>query len=726
MAPLSKSDHIGAVITHIEITDRIRQQMLVRASEEKLRGLYEMAPLAIVQSDFSGHFIDFNQAFCDITGYARAELLLLEYWQLSPREFRKSDEAQLTSLAETGRYGPYEKDYIRKNGSRVGVSINGVKIRGSDGVDYIWSILEDISERRAEDARRELAGRVFEIAGSGLLVTDAENRIVQVNPALSQITGYESAELIGNNPKVLSSGKHSADFYRSLWTTLNEKGRWSGEVWNRRKNGDTYPQWVELSTIADAQGKTRYHVASYVDLSEIRRIQESAEQLATRDSLTHLANRASFVLACEQALVHAQRLSRPHGAVLLLGIDQFAAINAARGIAFGDILLRTVAERLMQTLPPDVVVARLGGDEFAVLLTELTGDADLIAAEALRQARVVQTAVREDMMVGNQLVQLDCTLGITLLVGSAADSVPDVLRQVHLAMRAGKDSGGSCIMFFDATMGDVARESYDIQRELKGALLNDELRLYLQPQVNAQGVQVGAEALVRWQHPKRGLLTPEAFIPIAESSELIVELGHWMLEQVCQMLATTSLPEEIGSISVNISARHFQKVDFVQQIQGHLKSSGARPQRLMLEITESVLAEDLENVIQQINDLTQMGVRISLDDFGTGYSSLSYLKRLPIHELKIDKSFVQDIEIDPQDASLVAAIVAVAQQMKLEVVAEGVETQAQARFLTHFGDLKLQGYLYAKPLSVQAWFGQCTHLLGTPSLSLIRGPSEAA
>lgn len=577
--------------------------------------------------------------------------------------------------------------------------------RLEDGSTLWYGFITDITERKEKEAHQRLAARVFETTGEAIMVTDINANIIAVNPAFARITGYTEDEVMGLNPRFLKSSRYEPQFYQNLWDTLLGTGEWVGEIWNKRKDGGEFPQWETISAIKDENNRVSRYVAVFSDMTQIYQAQEKLDLLAWRDPLTGLANRALFIKQLQQAMVSAKREGRS-AAVLLLDIDRFKDINEARGLATGDELLKTVAKRFTHTLHMDDLLARLDSDEFAVLLPRMVSSRENAAREALTVADKLRRVLREVIEVGGERIHVEASIGIATLPDPGSETAEEVLRQADMAMARAKAEGGSRTMFFETAMGDNVKERFQMEGELRTAIAQNQLRLYLQPQVNADGVQVGAEALVRWQHPQRGLVPPGRFIPIAESTDLIIALDRWMLASVCRLLALLEAEERSIHLSVNISPRHFQRADFVDEVRQQLIKSGADPSRLVLEVTEGLMIGDISDIISKMTLLSGMGIHFSIDDFGTGYSSLAYIKRLPIHELKIDKSFIQDSTTDPNDAALVETILSVAHHLHLQVVAEGVETREQADFLNARAKVIHQGYLFGRPEPMDVWLKQ--------------------
>lgn len=554
----------------------------------------------------------------------------------------------------------------------------------------------------SSEARHHLALRVFETMTEAVLVTDAQVRIESATPAFSRMTGYREDEVRGHSVFALISKHHDRAFFRGMRAELRGTGAWSGEMWCRHKSGSAHPIWQNISALRNKQGEITHYISVLSDMGEIQRARDTAERLSWHDPLTGLANRSRFM--CE--LTHTLSVVRAEGrqaAVLLLDLDRFKMINTARGLAAGDALLREVATCLTRLLYDGDLVARLDSDEFTILLACTAADRAMAERTVQAVAQRIHSELRAGVMLDGGTVPLEVSIGATLLPDASAASATDVLRQADLAMRRAKSNGGGHTAFFETGMGDAARESYELEHALRIAIDAGQLQVYLQDQVDASGRLVGAEALVRWRHPERNLVSPQVFIPVAEKSDLIALIDRWMLERVCEILTCSQVREQALNIAVNISPRHFRMAGFVDDIHAVLGRTGADPRQLVLEITESLFIDNHDHTAIKMKALHELGLRFSLDDFGTGYSSLAYLKRLPIHELKIDKSFIQDVIATPHDAALVGAILAVASRLGLRVVAEGVETKDQADFLDRYDNVIRQGYYYGHPEPAARW-----------------------
>jgi diguanylate cyclase (GGDEF)-like protein/PAS domain S-box-containing protein len=573
--------------------------------------------------------------------------------------------------------------------------------RDGDGKpQHYIGVATDISEQKKAGTELRVAAIAFE-SQEGILVADAQSNILRVNHAFTEITGYSMDEIVGKNPRILSSGRHPKEFYAQMWNSLNTTGAWKGEIWNRRKNGEVYPERLTITAVKDGDGTVTHYVASLADITLRKAAEEEIRTLAFFDSLTQLPNRRLLLDRLQQALASCAR-SGKMGAILFIDLDNFKNLNDTLGHDFGDLLLQQVADRLVDCVREGDTVARLGGDEFVVMLENLSSK-DL---EAAAQAEVIANKILTVLNVSYQLqahaYQITPSIGITM-IRKHDQGLDELLKQADIAMYQSKKEGKNTTRFFDPKMQESLKERIKLENDLCLALAEKQFELYFQVQVDNSGNSLGAEALIRWHHPERGLLSPADFIPHAEESGLILSIGNWVLETACRYLKAWSEDECMRNLalSINVSAKQFHQFDFVDHVKARIAHYGIAATRLKLELTESLLLVDFEDTISKMMSLNDLGVRLSLDDFGTGYSSLQYLKRLPLEQLKIDKSFIRDIETDADDRAIVSTVIAMAGNLGVEVIAEGVETESQRLFLAERGCSRFQGYLFGKPMPIE-------------------------
>ncbi len=543
-----------------------------------------------------------------------------------------------------------------------------------------------------------VAASVFEGTSEAILICDVDTRIITVNRAFCKMTGYAEEELVGQTPALLKSGQHTRGFYQEMWAALKNAGQWQGEIWNRRKTGEIYPERITISALYDDAGKVLRYIAIAADITANKKAENEINSLAFYDPLTDLPNRRLLHDRLRQAISSSARSSK-HGAVLFIDLDNFKTLNDTLGHDIGDQLLRQVAQRLGNCVRDGDTVARLGGDEFVVMLQDLSGDALIAASQAEAVSEKILALCSKPYQLGGTLHHSTTSIGITLFA-KQSESIDELMKRADLAMYQAKASGRNNLRFFDPDMQAAIMLRVALEADLREAVKKNEFHLYYQSQVDDGGHVTGVEALLRWQHPERGLVSPLDFIPLAEDTGLILSVGHWVMESACSQLASWATKPEMAhlTIAVNVSASQFHHREFVKQVLDALELSGANPQRLKLELTESLLVRDIEDVIEKMTTLRSSGVSFALDDFGTGYSSLSYLKRLPLDQLKIDQAFVKDILTNSNDAAIAKMIVSLADAMGLTVIAEGVETEAQRGFLELQGCRAYQGYLFSHPL----------------------------
>lgn len=554
-------------------------------------------------------------------------------------------------------------------------------------------------ERKMLEQNLQIAAIAFE-SQEGMMVTDANRVILRVNSAFSQITGYSEDEIIGKHPGMLSSGRHDKEFYAAMWESIVNTGSWEGEVWNRRKNGEVYPAHLTFTAVKSRDGMTVNYVATLVDITSRKSAEEEIQHLAYYDSLTRLPNRRLLLDRLNQALVTSAR-GKGEGAVLFLDLDHFKTLNDTLGHDVGDMLLQQVAERLTSCVREGDTVARIGGDEFVIMLEGLSQSLFEAAAQAEAVCEKILTALNKPYQLGTYEYHTTTSIGATLFNGHELE-IDELLKQADIAMYQSKTAGRNAIRFFDPVMQEVINNRAALERELHKAFESEQFQLHYQLQVNNLGQLLGAEALIRWMHPERGMVLPFHFISLAEEIGLILPIGKWVIDTACAQLKTWQESEFTRNLvlSINVSAKQFRKADFVQQIQNAVNRYGIDPSLLKLELTESLLLDDVEEIIATMTTLREIGVQFSLDDFGTGYSSLMYLKRLPLNQLKIDQSFVRDLITDGSDQAIVHTIIAMAKSLSLDIIAEGVETEEQLKFLLNKGCTAYQGYLFSRPLPI--------------------------
>jgi diguanylate cyclase (GGDEF)-like protein/PAS domain S-box-containing protein len=554
--------------------------------------------------------------------------------------------------------------------------------------------VRDITERKMSELGLRLAAAVFDSTREGVMVTDTEKRIVRINPAFSEITGYTEADVLGETPDILRSGRHNREFYASMWDSVARVGHWQGEIWNRRKNGEIYPELASLAVVKNASDVVNNYVTVFADISTLRQSQSDLDFLANHDPLTQLPNRLLLMSSLQHSMQRAQRDGK-YLALLMIDLDRFKDINDSFGHLAGDELLQLAADRLDAQRRELDTVFRLGGDGFTMLLDDV-GEVE----EAARVANEIIAALSESYRLSNGVEVRTCaSVGISIFPGHG--NTPELmLQQAGSALYKAKTEGRSRFVYFSNSLTLAMRERIDLEVRLRHAINHDELRVYYQPQVDiASGRIVGAEALVRWQSPSEGLIMPSRFIHIAEASGLIGEIDDWVLKEAClqgqRWRAAGLMPL---TLAVNLSPYQFLQGDISKTVTRVLNDTGFPAEYLELELTESALMQRETEAILILNRLRALGVKLAIDDFGTGYSSLAYLKLFPLDILKIDKRFIDDVPLHRDDMEIVAAIIAMAHSLRLQVLAEGVENKNQLAYLKTQGCDLYQGYLSSRPV----------------------------
>jgi diguanylate cyclase (GGDEF)-like protein/PAS domain S-box-containing protein len=554
--------------------------------------------------------------------------------------------------------------------------------------------VQDVTARVLAEEKLRLSSVVVENTGEAIMITDTRHKIVSVNRAFENITGYQTTEVLGKNPNMLiKSDYHDAAFFNALSQQVRATGTWQGEIWNRRNNGEAFPAWSTVTAVRDAMGNATNYVTVFSDISSIKQSQARLDYLAYHDPLTALPNRLLLNDRIEHALQRAAREERQVG-VLFLDLDHFKTINDSLGHPVGDRLLKQVARRIKGLVREEDTVSRLGGDEFIILLEDVDDTRTLG-----KLAQKIIESFREPFSIEPHELQLGVSVGISVYPRDGSDGAT-LIKNADAAMYRAKEEGRNDYQFYTTELTTAAFERLTLETALRQALKREELVLHYQPQYAlATGKLLGAEALIRWRHEELGLISPDKFISVAEESGLISSIGEWVLHHACVQLRhwhAAGLP--IGTIAVNVSGKQFQRGRFADVVKSALDASGLAAHHLELELTESAIMQEAERGVNVLHELNDLGVTIAIDDFGTGYSSLSYLKNLPVHKLKIDRSFVRDIPQDANDEAITRAVIALGHSLQLAVLAEGVETKEQQAFLKTQGCHEAQGFLYSKPI----------------------------
>jgi diguanylate cyclase (GGDEF)-like protein/PAS domain S-box-containing protein len=669
------------------------------------QALIDNFPFLVWLKGRDGRFLSVNRSFSEACGVADPEAVKgREDADLWPDELARQYVEDDRVVVESGKSRSVEEQI------RVGDEMRWFETYKAAVTDRQGDLLgtvgfaRDITNRRRADEDLRLADRVFNSTLEGVMVTDAKGAILTVNPAFETITGYSKNEVLGGNPRILKSGRHGAEFYRDIWRSVNATGQWRGELWNRRKCGELYPQWLTISVVRDSDEQITHYVAVFSDISSLKVAQERIDFLAYHDSLTRLPNRILLRDRLEHALMRARREGATL-ALLFFDLDRFKSVNDTLGHTVGDELLIDVGTRVSSLIRASDTLARLGGDEFVLLLEDETD-----VRQVTTVARKILDIFSTPRTVGGHALTVTASIGIARYPDDG-DDADTLLKHADLAMYEAKSQGRNNYQFFSLDLTAGSLERLVMENALRGAVARGELVLQYQPQIDfARGLLAGVEALVRWRHPELGLVSPGQFIPLAEEMGIIGEIGEWVLNEACrQMVAWDADGFHVPLVAVNLSARQIDRDQIVAVTANALKRSGLAAERVELEVTESMVMREPERALEVLDGLRKLGVALAIDDFGTGYSSLAYLRRLPLNRLKVDQSFVGDIGRDANGEAIIRAVIALARSLGLNTVAEGVETRSQADFMRTEGCDIGQGYLYDKPLpaaSLLAAWGQ--------------------
>lgn len=683
------------IITLRDITER-------KQREEQLR-LFKRAVNCsnngIVITDAMQHdhpVIYANPAFERITGYTEEEVVGRNTRFLQGSEQDQPEVEQLnTAMCEHRETSVVFRNY-RKDG---GLFWNGLYIAPvldeEDNITHYVSIQNDLTELKESEQRGRLASQVFENTTEGILITDLEARIVDINPAFTLVTGYEREDVIGQNPNILSSSWQDHDFYKVMWNTIYSTGLWQGEIWNKRKNGEIYAEWLNICVVKNEQGQVVNYVGQFSDITSRKKMEEGLHHLAYYDDLTHLPNRSMLHENLRLAIAKSQRYGGKL-ALMFIDLDRFKIVNDSLGHHIGDLLLSTVAQRLKDCLREGDFIARLGGDEFTVVIDNFSQKQEIITT-----AQKIVDSLSISFQLNEQEVFISCSIGISVFP-TDADTLATLLISADSTMYRAKELGGNNYQFCTGDSIIPAKERFNLENDLRHALAQNELVVYYQPVVNlCTGAILGAEALLRWKHPKQGLLASDRFISLAEETGMIIPIGEWVLHTVsAQFLEWSKVHGHCPAIAVNLSVRQLINRNAMESLVTIIEQATQASICLHLEVTESILLDHGKSTFALLETLKSKGVQLLLDDFGTGYSSLTYLQHFPLDGLKIDRSFISNLESSPNDAAIVKAIIAMANSLGLRVVAEGVETEYQRRFLAEQLCVEAQGYYFSPPVCV--------------------------
>jgi len=677
----------GVFASARDVTERKRAEEATQAASQYSRSLIEASLDPLVTISAEGKITDVNTATEKVTGAERAGLI-------------GSDFANYFTDPAEARNG-YKQVFLKGYVTDYRLAIRHVSGKVTD-VIYNASVYYNAKGEvagvfaAARDAELTLTATIFE-SQEGMFITDANAVIRRINKAFTQITSYTSEEAIGQKFEMLRSNFHDEAFYTNKWEIINNTGMWAGETMGKRKNGEIYPQHLSVTAVKDIKGIVTNYVATLTDITKRKAASDEIKNLAFYDTLTHLPNRRMLMDKLTKALSAINR----SGAVLFLDLDQFKSLNDTLGHDMGDILLQQVASRLRNCLRDGDTVARLGGDEFVVLIEDLSEQPIEAATQTETIAKKLLNTLDQPYQMGTYEHRSTASIGATLFSDHKI-GLDTIIKQADIAMYQAKADGGNTMRFYDPKMQKLISDRVDMERELRQAIEQQQFQLYYQIQVDSSGHPLGAEALIRWKHPEGNIIAPLEFIPLAEETGLILPIGQWVLETACAQLAIwqKNAHRKHLILSVNVSAKQLQRANFVTQVQETIQHHGIDSTKLKLELTESMLVKDIDSIINKMNVLSKIGVRFTLDDFGTGYSSLLYLKKLPLSQLKIDQSFVNEIVVNENDLTIVSTIIAMAHSLGLGVIAEGVENEEQRHLLINNDCLQFQGYLFGRPVPV--------------------------
>ncbi len=683
---------VTGLVLAASVRERSSAQAMALENQERYRSLISQASDGIFTFDPDTHrLLEANPRFLSLLGYTEQDIGRLTLTDVMAIDASECNQ-HMQRLSEQQQNYLGECNYRHRNGALVPVEVAASVVRLANK-RLVMVNVRDTSERKRAAAQTLLAAKVFDNTAEAIVITDEQQRILSVNRAFCELTGYSADEVLGKLPSMLNSGHHDETFYQRMWASIKATGHWQGEIWDRHKAGAIYPCWLTINSVRKPTGEITNYIAISSDIKERKQIEAQIRHLAQHDVLTGLPNRILLEDRIEQSFLQSTRRDL-RVALLFIDLDRFKLINDSLGHSVGDELLAAVAKRLQACVRAEDTVARQGGDEFVIVVPDIGQPED--AAQIAQQVVVAMSA---PFRVRDYELHVTPSIGISIYPHDG-ENVQTLMKNADTAMYDAKHSGGNAYHFYAARMNESAFERLVMENDLRRALERNEFVLHYQPQVEiATGRLVGVEALLRWRHPERGLVAPGTFIPLAEETGLIVPIGAWVLREACrQGIAWRRAGAPDFRMAVNISSRQFWRGNLLETLEQVLHDCGAPASLLEIELTESILVRHEAETVDLLKHLSMLGVMISIDDFGTGYSSLSYLKRFPIHKLKIDQSFVRDIHEDVDDAAITTAIIAMARGLNLKVIAEGVETRAQLEFLNSLGCHEAQGYHLGRPV----------------------------
>ena len=686
------------VYTVYDIAKRKQIEAALLDAVASQKAILTAIPDLLFELDDDGRYLNIWGQNPELLASSKELLLGRTVSEMLPTDAAVKVMAALNEAYERGQSHGQQIQLTTPDGDKWFELSTSLKDKNSSPHRFIM-LSRDISERKKAEEELRQAAAVFENANDGVIITDAQGCILTINQAAQEITGYSQEEVLGKKPSTFKSERHTPSFYQAMWQSLNEVGQWRGEIWNRRKNGEIFPSWQSISSVRDNSGDVQHYVSIMSDISVVKESQERLQHLAHHDPLTNLPNRLLFNARLKHSLERAHRENCRVG-VMFLDLDNFKPINDGLGHPVGDKVLQAVAERLAAQVREEDTVARISGDEFAVILEDINDSQDVedVAAALLSSFEV-------PLQIEGQKLHVTTSIGISLYPEDGKDE-NTLVKNADAAMYRAKEQGKNRYCCYTLDLTEVALKRLRMENDLRMALKRNEFRVYYQPQYSlTTGQLIGAEALIRWAHPEKELVSPVNFIPLAESTGLIIPIGRWILHNAC---AQTKVWQDAGfhldRIGVNVAGQQIQGGDIVQTVREVLEETGLTPQCLELEITESFIMQQPSKAITTLGELQNLGVTLAIDDFGTGYSSLSYLKRLPIDKLKIDRSFIKDVPRDSDNEAITKAIIALGKSLQLKIIAEGVETKTQMAFVNQEGCDEIQGFYYSQPIPEKDFF----------------------